>query len=166
MHQRTPLCAGKNRRVDWLLPLVGAEDDRAPCSAQCLLGRRRCDRGVRDRRGIHAPRDQARHVRHIDEQDRADRIRDLAHASPIDDARVRRKAGEEHLRPHLFGQLLHGVVVDGLGVARDAIGVDLVELAAEVRGASMGQVAAGGKVHAHHAIARFAHCHVHGSVRL
>ena len=121
---------------------------------------------VRDRRRVLAAGDQARDVRHVDEERRADRVRDLAHPRPVDDARVGREAADDHLRPHLLGQLLHGVVVDQLGLAIDAVRVDLVELAAEVRGAAVREVAAGRQVHAHHPVAGLAHRHVDGRVGL
>ena len=103
---------------------------------------------------------------HVDEKGGLHRVGDLAHARPIDDARVGREAADDHLWPDLFCQLLHSVVVDRLGLAADAVRVDLVELAAEVCGAAVRQVSPGGQVHAHHPIAGLTHRHVHRGVGL
>ncbi len=105
-------------------------------------------------------------MRHVDEEGRADRVGDLAHPGPVDDARVRGEPPKDHLGAHLLRQLRHRVVVDHLGLAIDAVRMDLVELAAEVGGASVCEVAAGRQVHPHHSIARLAHGHVDGGVGL
>ena len=54
----------------------------------------------------------------------------------------------------LFRQLLHLVVIDGLGFRINAIRNDVVQLAGEVRRAAMSQVTAAVKAHAHNRIAR------------
>ena len=72
---------------------------------------------------------------------------DLAEALEVERARVGARAGHDHLRLD-FGRLLfEGVVVDLLGLLVDAVGGEVVQLAAEVDRRAVGKMAAVGKVH-------------------
>ena len=128
--------------------LVAAEDQPAARPAERLVGRRRDDVGVRERAGVDAGRDEAGDVGHVDEQQRPDAVGDRRHPLEVDDPRVGAGAGDDQLRPDLAGLGLERVVVDALGVLADAVGVDLVQPAAEVERHAVGQVAAVGEVHA------------------
>ena len=61
---------------------------------------------------------------------RAHAMGDRGHALEVEDPRIGRGAGDDHLRPDLGGLRLERVVVDPLGVLADAVGVDLVQAAA------------------------------------
>ena len=105
VHQRPALHAGEDRTCRW---------PAAYCSRQRMMPAR----GPRSVLwvvevtmsaywqgfGMDAGRHEAREVRHVDQQHGADRIRDLAHAAEIDDARIGAAAADDHLRPVLGGQ--------------------------------------------------------------
>ncbi len=55
--------------------------------------------------GIEPGGDQAGEMRHVDQQDGAHRIGDLAEALEIDDARIGAAARNNHFRFVLFGEL-------------------------------------------------------------
>ncbi len=76
--------------------------------------------------------DEAGDVRHVDDEVGADALGDLREARPVDDARVGREAGDDHLRPVLVGQALHLLVVDLAGIGADAVLRGAEELAGEV----------------------------------
>ena len=75
-----------------------AEDQPAARPAERLVGRRRDDVGVRERRGMDAGRDEARDVGHVDEQQRPDAVGDRGHPLEVDDPGVGRRAGDDQLR--------------------------------------------------------------------
>ena len=54
--------------------------------------------GVRERAGMHAAGHQAGEMRHVDHEEGADLVGDLAEAAEIDDARIGRAAGDDQLR--------------------------------------------------------------------
>ena len=115
---------------------------------------------------MDARRDEAGDVGHVDEQDRADAVGDGRHPLEVPQPRVGAGPADDELGPDLAGLGLHRVVVDALGVLADAVGVDLVQLAAEVEGHAVGQVAAVGQVHAQDPVARLEHAEVGGHVGL
>ena len=105
-------------------------------------------------------------MRHVGHHGRAHAVRDLPHAGEVDPAWVGAVAHQQHGRAHLLGLSLDGVVVDELRLAVHRVGVDLVELAAEVGRAAVGQVAAGREVHPHHPVPDLADRLVDGGVGL
>ena len=118
MHQRAALQAREDRRIDLLRQLlVVGEDEAAARAAQRLMRGRGHDMGMRERAGMHAARDEAGEMRHVDHEIGADLVGDLAEAREIDDARIGRAAGDDQLRPMLFGELRHLVHVDAVVVA-------------------------------------------------
>ena len=66
---------------------------------------------------MHAARDQAGNVRHVEDVNRAHLVGDLAHAREIPQARIGAGAADDDLRLFALGNGFHLVVVDGLGVA-------------------------------------------------
>ena len=62
--------------------------------------------------GVQAGGDEAREVGHVDHQERADGVGDLAEALEVEEARVGRPAGEQQLRLALVGDPLDLVHVD------------------------------------------------------
>ena len=115
---------------------------------------------------MDAGRDQARDVGHVDEQQRPDAVGDRGHPLEVDDPRVGRGARDDELRTDLLGLGGQRVVVDPLGVLADAIGVDLVQLAAEVQLHAVGQVAALVELHPENRVAGLEDAEVGGHVRL
>ena len=71
---------------------------------------------------MRAAGDEAGEMRHVDHQVGADLVGDLAEAAEVDDARIGRAAGDDHLRPVLLGEPLDLVHVDAVVVAAHAVG--------------------------------------------
>ena len=84
VHERAALHAGKHLRVDFLRVLFLAEDEAAARAAQRLVRGGGDEIGIGNRRRMDARRDESRDVRHVDEEQRAARIGDLAQAREID----------------------------------------------------------------------------------
>ena len=124
---------------------------RAPPSVLWIGGRD--DVGVRDRVGVQAGGDQAGEVRHVDHEDRADLVGDLAEAREVQDARVGAPAGEQQLRPPLAGDARHLVHVDEAGLAVDLVGRDVVQPPRHVELHAVREVAAVGQRQAHDRVA-------------
>ena len=103
---------------------------------------------------MHSGRNQAGDVRHVGEDRRADAIGRDANAREIDHARVGAGADDDHLRMMLVSQPIDLVVVDPLVGLPDAVGDDRVQLAREVEGVAVRQVAAVGEVHAEDGVSR------------
>ena len=91
----------------------------------------RASGGDADRRGVEPDRNQARVVRDVRRQQRADLVGDRAKARPIDDQRIRRRAGDNHLWLVLLGELFDLAVVDFL-VRVQTVTHDVEQLAAEI----------------------------------
>ena len=135
--------------VDVLRELVGAQDQAAPRPAQGLVSRRRHDMGVRDRVELtlqNLPRDKAGEMGHVDHQDRADAVGDLAHPGVIDVARVSAEAGQQDQGLDLEGLFLDRVVVEQERLAIDGIAMRLEHLAGGVEPVAMGQMAPRGQI--------------------
>ena len=109
---------------------------------------------------------QARNMGHIHQQLGADRVGNGAQGGEIDDARIGRSAGHDHLRFVLLGQGLQRVIVDALRFRVYAIGHNLVLLAGKVYRAAVGQMPAMGKVHAQNGIANVQGGEIGGHVGL
>ena len=149
MHQRPALQAGEHRRVDLLAEfLVVGEDEAAARAAQRLVRGRGHDMGVRERARMRAAGDEAGEMRHVDHQLGADAVGDLAEGAEVDDARIGRAAGDDHLRLVLLRKLAHLVHVDAVVVAAHAIRHRLEPLARHVDRRAVAEMAAGGEVQA------------------
>ena len=93
-------------------------------------------------------------VGHVHHQQRAHFIGDLAELGKVDGAGVGAGAGDDQFRLVLEGEAAHLVVVDALGLFIEVVGHEVEVLAGEVDGAAVGKVAAVGKAHAQHGVAR------------
>ena len=120
--------------------------------AQGLVRGHRHDVGVRDGRGVLAGRDEPRDVGHVHHRARADLVRDGAEGGEVDRARVGRGPGEDELRLHLARALRHLLHVDPLGLAVDAVGVEVVVDAREVLRVPVREVAAVVEAHGEHPV--------------
>ena len=103
---------------------------------------------------MHAARDQAGNVRHVEDINRAHLIGDLAHAGKVPQTRIRTGASNDDLGFFLNGNRFHLVVVDGFGVAAHMIEGGAIELAAKAQAMPVRQVAAVRKVEAENGVAR------------
>ena len=102
---------------------------------------------------MHAAGDEPGEMRHVDHEPGADLVGDLAEAAKVEDARVGRAAGDDHLGPMLFRQPQHFVHVDQMVLAPHAVRHDLEPAARQVHRRAMREMAAGGEVEAHEGIA-------------
>src|SRR5438046_10709661 len=91
----------------------------------------------------HQPSD----MRHVDEQNRTDRIGNLAQPRKIDRARIGGRAGSDHNGPYLLCLFLQRVVIDLLGLFIDAVVCDLVISARAICWMSVGSMTATRDVH-------------------
>ena len=110
--ERAALLAREDGRVDLLRVLLAAQDQPAARAAERLVHRRGHDVGIRHRVRVDAGRTSPAKWRHVDHQQRADLVGDLAEAREVEEARVGRPAGEQQLRPPLAGDPLDLVHVD------------------------------------------------------
>ena len=165
MHERAALATREHGRIDLLEQvLIVREDEAAARTTKGLMAGGRDDVRIRNRGRMRARGNQAGDMGHVDHKVCADFMRDLRHTLEVDDARIGRGAADDKLRLMLFRQLLHLVVIDGLGFGINAIRNDVVQLAGEVRRAAMGQVAAVIQAHAHNRITRLHRGEICGEV--
>src|SRR5690606_12741123 len=168
VHQRAALAAREYGGVQLLLDLfVGLGQDQAAArAAQGLVGGGGDHVGVGQRVRVHASGNQAGDVGHVDEQVGAYLVGDGAEAREVQDLGVGGEAGDDHLRLVLNGQALDFVVVDQAGGGVQAVLHGLVDLAGEVHGSAVGQVAAVGQAHAEDGVARLYQGLEYGAVGL
>ena len=121
VHQRPALHPREDGAVDRLRVLLAAEDEARARAGERLVRRRGDDVAVLDRVRMQAGRDEAGEVGHVAHQQRVDLVRDLAELGRVDRARIRGAAADDQLRPVLLRELEHLVVVDHVGLARDAV---------------------------------------------
>ncbi len=168
MHQRTALDTGEDDALQLFLDLLAGalrQDDAATRAAQRLVGGRGDHVRVRQRVRIDAGGDQARDMRHVDEQVGAHLVGDGAEARPVHHLRIGGEAGHDHLRLVLQGQPFDFVVIDQALVVHAVLdGVE--ELARGIDLGAVGQVAAVGQAHAQDGVAGAQQGEVHGLVGL
>ena len=157
VHERPTLQPGENRRVDELGTIVRdapphTEYHSAAWTAQRLVRGRRHIIGDADRRRIQPHGHEARIVRDVGHQQRADLVCDGTKTFPVDSERVGRGASDDHLGLRFERGFLRRVVVDLLLVVQ-AIRNEVIELARKVDGRAVGQVPAVCKRHAKHRVA-------------
>ena len=147
VHQWAALYPGENGGIDLLGEFLFAHNNAAPRPAQTLM----CGGGdkmrVRDRTWMLAARNEPGDVRHVDEQKRADRIRNLAQTREIDNTRISRCAGGNHQRSDFFGLFLQRVVIDLLGLFADSVLRHCIKFAGEICWVTMGEMTAVREIH-------------------
>src|SRR4030095_4748826 len=147
MHEWATLHAGENGRVDLLGEFLFAHDDAATRPAQTLVRSSGDKLRVRDRTGMLTACYKSCDVRHVDEQNRANRISDLAQSRKIDDTRISGGTGGDHCWADVFGLLLQRVVIDLLGLLANAVLRDRVKFAGEIRGMPMREMPTVREIH-------------------
>src|SRR5207244_5598937 len=128
----TTLEAGEHRLFDRGRVFLATQDATGAGAAESLVRGQRDDVGVRRRRRVRAPDDEAGDVRRVDQEQRAGLVGDLAEGGEVDDPRVRGRAGDDHLRALAHGEVANPVVVERLGLVVDAVGDEVVEPTAAV----------------------------------
>ena len=153
VHQRSALHSGKDHFVDGRAELLLRQNEPGARPTQGLMRGRGYDvrvlAGIGMQTGCHQPGD----VGHIDEEDCAHGVGDLAKAREVDDARIGAGARDNHLGLVFLRQPLHFVVIDALVFLAYVVGHHLVRLAREVQRVAVGQVPAVGEVEPHDGIA-------------
>ena len=163
--ERAALQAGEDAAVDVLDELLLAQDEAAARAAQGLVRGGGHEVGVGHGAGVDAAGDEPGDVRHVDHVVGADLVRDFAEAREVDGARIGGGAGQDQARLALQRQALDGVVVQALGRLVHGVGDDGVELAGEVGGGAVAEVAALVQAHGEDGVAGLEDGVVDGHVR-
>ena len=111
-------------------------------------------------------RDQPGEMRHVDHQQRIDRVRDLSEPGKVDPARIGRSARDDQLGMIFVRQFGDRVIIDPLVLFAHAIGNGVQPLARKGRRGAVGQVPAMRQTEAHQRIARLQQRELHRHVRL
>src|ERR1700730_13918958 len=122
--------------------------------------------GMRKWRRMHAARDKAREMRHVDEKISANRIRDRPEPRKIPIPGIAGAAGDDEFRLMLLGKPRDRVHVDSMILPAHAIRNRLKPFSGEIYWRPMGQMAARGQVEPHKSIARLQEREKHRLVRL
>ena len=128
------------------------QDHAATRAAQGLLGGRRDNLRVRERRRMRAAGDEAGDVRHVHHQQRSHGIGNLAEPREVQHPRIAAAPGYDQPGIVLPRQPLHLVVIDGLSLPVHAVGYEVVELAGKVDVGPVGQVPAHVQLHSQHRV--------------
>ena len=156
VHQRAALNAGEDGRVDLFRDIrVVGQDHAAARAAQGFMGGGGGHMRVREGGGMLARRYQTGKMGHIDHQIGTDAVGNLAETGKVDLARDGGAAGDDQFRLVLFGQRLDLVIVQQVVLFTHAVLHRIEPFSRLVRLRAVGQVAAGGEVHAQNRIARF-----------
>ena len=115
---------------------------------------------------MQSRRDEARDVGHVDDEVRAVFGGDLAHGLEVDHARIGAGCRQRGPWAFLADQIADLIVVQAMGFRMKPVAHDLEELAREIDGASVSEVAAVRKTHADHRVARIHERHVGGHIGL
>lgn len=132
----SPLVAGEDGKVDWVLEVVhclfslgvGGADALAEeyhgtsGAAERFVGCGGDDVGVRERGGDDASGDEAGDVRHVDDEVGADEVGDLSDSGVVDESAVGGGAGDDGLGAVEDRGLFKHIVVDYAGREVDAVG--------------------------------------------
>ena len=142
MNQRPTLNPREHGLVDGRAVLRFRQDQTGARPAQSLMRGRSDDVGPLARVRMNARGNQTREVRHIDEQQRAHRVRNLTKTRKIQDAGIRAAAGDDQFGFVLFGEFLQLLIVDALVVFADAVRHHLICLTGKVEVMAVSKVAA------------------------
>ncbi len=115
---------------------------------------------------MHTACDEPGEVSHVDDEDGAGCVGDLAHAGEVKEAGIGAAAADDDFGMLAESDLLELVVVDGFSIFADAVGDDAIELAGEVELVAVGEVAAHGEVEAEDGVAGLEEGGVGGGVGL
>ena len=120
----------------------------------------------RDRRGVQSCGHKTCNVGHVNHESGVRCMGNFGKAIKIDDSRIGTCASNDHFWTVLFCKCCYLIIINGSGFLRDTIVDKLIEFPRKIYGASMGQVAAVGKVHSENRITRVYYGHEGGHVGL
>ena len=166
VHQGPTLQPREDGLVHRFRMLLLTQDHPAPRAAERLMGRGRDDVGVGDRAGMEPRGHEPRDVRHIDHEIGACLPSDVAKRLEIDNSGIGAGAGHDHLRSGLQRLLTKKVVVDAGIRLPHSVRHYLVELAAEVYGRPVSQMATVTQIHPEDRVTRCEQREVGGHVGL
>src|SRR5690606_34168813 len=112
VHQRAALGAWEYGFIDGCRPRLTAHDHAAARSAQRLVRRRRDEVRMRYRAWVQTCCHETCDMRHVDHEQRAYVLRDLAELLEVDDARICAGTGDDQARAMLEGCFADFFVVD------------------------------------------------------
>ena len=121
---------------------------------------------VRHGVGMNARGNKTRDVSHIYHKISADLVSDLSELCKVDDPRVCRSSGYDHLGLAILCDLEHLVVVDTVSHAVNAVGNEVEVFTRDINGRAVSEVSALVEVHTHYGVAGLEHCEVYGCVCL
>ena len=162
--QRATLRAGEDRLVDHRRVLLTGEDAPAAWATEGLVRGERHDVAVRHRVGVHPSGDEPGYVGGVEHENGADLVGDVAQRGRLDDPRVRRGTGHDHLRAGCSGAVPQLVHVDALVAAGQAVRDEVVEFAAGVHRRAVGEVPTVVEAEAQDGVAGLQECLVDGHV--
>ena len=162
MHQRSALHSGEYRRIEFFRQfLVIGEDGAAARPAQRFVRRCGHDMRMRQRARMRAAGNEAGKMRHVHHQIGTDFVGNVAEAAKVDDARIGRATGDDHLRMMLFGEPLNLIHVDEVIVAAHAVRHHLEPAAGQVDRRTVGEMATRREIESHKGIAGLHQRHEH-----
>ena len=154
MHQRAALQAREDGAVDGFLVLSLHQNNAAAWAAQAFVRGAGYDVSVRHRIRVDARSNQARVMRHVDHEDRANIFGHFGKAFKINAQAVSRGTSDDEFRLAFVRFAFHRVVVDGF-VGVQAVAHHIEPFARHIQRHAVGQVAAFGQAHAHDGLAGF-----------
>src|SRR5579862_8395784 len=101
---------------------------------------------------MHACRDQARNVSHVDHEFGSDPVRNGTHAREIDDTRIGTGAGNDELWPEFFGPSFYGVVIEHTGFLVHAVPGKLVCLPRKIEMRTVSEMPAMTEIHSEYPV--------------
>ena len=166
MHQRTALKSREHGFIDGFGIGFLAENHAAAGAAKGFVRRRGHKIRIGYRALVQSGSHQTGDVSHIHHQKRPGFMSDLGHFAEVDLSRIGGSARNDHLRPVLPGQAADFLVIDQAGFFVYAVGHKMKILAAQIHGASVGQMAAVGQVHPQHHVAGLQHGEINRRIGL
>ena len=164
VHERAALDAREDGLVDDVGVFFLREDEAAARPAHRLVRGAGDEVGRSDGVGVETCGNEAGDMSDVAHEVGPDLAGDLGELGEVDLAGIGGAAGDDHFGFMLAGELPHVVVVDALGLARDAVGKEAVEHPGEIELVAVGEVPAVRQAHAEEGVAGLEHGEVDGHV--
>ena len=166
MHEGPALGAGEHGFVDGSAVLLFGQNEAGAGPTKSFVRGGSYDVGVFAGIGMQAGGDQSGEVSHVDHQQRAHRIGDLAEHLEVALAAVSAAAGNDHFRLVLVGETGHVLEIDAFVFLAHLVGDDVVSLAGEIELMAMREVSSMREIEAHDGVAWLEHGGVCGLISL
>src|SRR6185369_4214522 len=121
MDQRTALHTWKDGFIDSGCEFLLTQNQARTWSAQSLMCGSGYDLRVWHWGRMNSSGDQSSEVRHVHQIERTHLVGNLAHASEVDNSRVRASAADNELRSFLFRKFFQITIIDGFGLFSDTV---------------------------------------------